>query len=316
MSSMNDGVKNFYNTFSKSYTDYANGSSSIDELLNLDASHMNRAFSWGDVQTWQAIVDSINLLIADKALDGKPYTIKILDIGCGDGTWSLRAAHYCASKSVAVNIDCLDISPEMIENAKRQFDFFREHMKYQVNLNVAFELCDLTEGLPESTKLEKYDIILCLHTVLNHIPSKDLSFSIGELIRASQGFVYFSVKPPFSRPTFYAAPMSDILHFDRRNENLYALDRTGTFHTLRSSLISHEQLISILNEHPVTADYIGLDVLISRMTPDPRWVGDDETIMSLPIDDLISLEGRMSLDQRYLNFANHILVAVDTRHRT
>ncbi|MNN27205.1 hypothetical protein D3C81_1407340 [compost metagenome] len=107
--------------------------------------------------------------------------------------------------------------------------------------------------------------------------------------------------------------MSDILHFDRRNEHLYAVDRAGSFHILRSNLISHQQLEEALAPLPGSATFIGLDVLVSRLTPDPRWVGDDPTAKLLPIDDLLSLEAKTAQDPRYLNFANHILAIVDVR---
>lgn len=312
MTSSNDGVKNFYDNFSKSYTDYANGTSALTELLDLKENDINRAFSWGDVQTWQSIEESLDVLIEVRRKAKETTAIRVLDIGCGDGTWALRIAHYCINKSEQVEIACLDLSPAMLESAKVKFNDFLMHCG-RSDIEITYEVCDLALGLPSHIKSKGYDVVLCLHTVLNHLPAKDLNFSIGELVQASTGFLYFSVKPPFSKPTFYAAPMSEIIHFDRRNEHLYALDRSGSFHVLRSNLISHEQLQAALTHHSVSAEFIGLDVLISRLTPDPRWVGDDLTAKSLPIDDLLSLEARASLDSRYLNFANHILAVVDTR---
>lgn len=311
MTTATEGVKDFYDRFSRSYTNYANGTSALAELLELKESDVNRAFSWGDVQTWQAIEESLELKIEQRRKTGDSTPINLLDVGCGDGTWALRIAHYCFRKDQSVCIACLDLSPAMLESAKKQFDDFFSQCGAD-DICVTYEICDLSSGLPAHIKTKGFDVTLCLHTVLNHLPAKALSFAIAELVTSTDGYLYFSVKPPFSRPTFYAAPMSEILHFDRRNEHLYALDRSGSFHVLRSNLISHQQLIDALQPFSVNAEYVGLDVLISRLTPDPRWVGDDPTAKLLPIDDLLSLEARASLDSRYLNFANHILAIVDT----
>lgn len=308
----NDGVKDFYNMFSKSYGDYANGTSVFTDLLELKESDAIREFSWGDLQTWQTIEDSLNLIIESRQAVNEETPLQVLDVGCGDGIWALRIAHYCLNRSVPVEIACLDLSAAMLDTAKAQFNEFLMSGE-RPHIEVTYELCDLAQGLPSKIKSTRFDIALCLHTVLNHLQTKDLSFAIGELIHASSGFLHFSVKPPFSRPTFYASPMSEVLHFERKNEHLFALDRSGDFHIIRSNLISREQLQDALSSHAVRTTYIGLDVLISRFTLDPRWVGDNPTAKSLPIDDLLSIEARASLDSRYLNYANHILTIVDTR---
>lgn len=311
MKNSNDRVKSFYDSFSTSYTNYANGTSSLTELLNLKESDTNRKFSWGDIQTWQSIEKSLGRLIEARR-EIKKASVRVLDVGCGDGAWALRIANYCMTRSVKVEIACLDLSPSMIELAKLNFNDLLKRFS-ENSAQISYEVCDLSVGLPTHIKSEGYDLVLCLHTVLNHLPAKDLTFSIGELVRASNGFLYFSVKPPFSNPTFYAAPMTEIIHFDRKDEHLYALDKSGGFHVLRSNLISHEQLQAALMQHSLSAEFIGLDILISRLTPDPRWVGDDSTSNSLSIDDLMSLEARVCRDSRYLNFANHILAVVDSR---
>lgn len=312
MTIANDGVKHFYDSFSNSYTQYANGTSALSELLELNESDVSHAFSWGDVQTWQSIEQSLDLLINQREQSGEPHPIKVVDIGCGDGTWALRIAHHCFSRKVPVSITCLDLSPAMLDSARAHFEQFFAQCQPD-DMCVTYALCDLATGLPEPIKRDKFDITLCLHTVLNHLPATCLNFAIAELVAATRGFLFFSVKPPFSRPTFYAAPMSDILHFDRRNEHLYALDRSGSFHILRSNLISHQQLQDALAPLAVATQFIGLDVLVSRLTPDPRWVGDDPTAKLLPIEDLLSLEARTASDARYLNFANHILAIVDAQ---
>ncbi|WP_295485079.1 class I SAM-dependent methyltransferase [uncultured Pseudomonas sp.] len=312
MTIANEGVKNFYDAFSDSYTDYANGTSALSELLALKETDISHAFSWGDVQTWQSIAQSLDLIIDQRRQSCDSTPISVVDIGCGDGTWALRIANHCVGRGASVNVVCLDLSPAMLESASTRFDEFLSHSE-PGQVTVTYELCDLATGLAEHIKARGFDMTLCLHTVLNHLPAASLSFAIAELVAATCGFLHFSVKPPFSRPTFYAAPMSDILHFDRRNEHLYAVDRAGSFHILRSNLISHQQLEDALAPLPGRAAFIGLDVLVSRMTPDPRWVGDDPTAKLLPIEDLLSLESKTALDARYLNFANHILAIVDVR---
>jgi len=309
MTSANDGVKDFYDMFSKSYGGYANGTSAVTELLELNQSDVSRDFSWGDAQTWQSIEKSLDHMV-EKRQSNERAPLRVLDVGCGDGAWALRVANYCRNKSEPVEIVCLDLSPAMLAMAKTQFSKFLMSNE-PGSVEVTYELCDLALGLCSKVKSKRYDIVLCLHTVLNHLPADDLSFAVGELVQACSGFLHFSVKPPFSRPTFYAGPMSQILHFERKNEYLYALDTSGSFHVVRSNLISHEQLQDVLEPHAISVEYIGLDVLMSRFTPDPRWVGDNPTVKSLPIDDLLSLEASASLDSRYLNYANHILTVVD-----
>jgi len=303
-------VGNFYDQFSGSYTDYANGTSVVEDLLDVKCDEFNGAFSWGDIQTWKLIRNAVDVLVRGWVEGGGGSSVRILDVGCGDGVWALRIANYCVKHSVPVELMLLDLSPEVLRRAADNFNCYL-NCRDGVDVKVEYGLCDLACGLPSGLKSGKFDIVLCLHTVLNHLSKEDISFSIDELIRVTDGSLCFSVKPPFSSPTFYAAPMSEIIHFSRHNEELYALDRSGGFHVVRSSLISYKRLRSLLDNYEVKCLFLGLDVFISRMRPDPRWVANDIVNYSLPLDDLLSLEARVMNDSRYLDFANHILVVVD-----
>lgn len=313
MTTSTQSVSDFYSRFSASYTQYANGTSTLEEIIDLKACKADHPFSWSDLQTWQALQESIDAIILEKEKSGEPRALQLLDVGCGDGMWAIRIANYCLQQDIAIDVECLDLSTDMLLQAENMFSAYIKARKGTAALSVTYAQCDLTKGLAHSLRHTTYDLTLCLHTVLNHVPSEHLAFCIAELIEYSSGFLYFSVKPPFSRPTFYAAPMSEILHYERRDEHLYALDRKGHFHVVRSNLISCKQLDELLSRHPVSYDFVALDVLISRFLPDPRWLGDEKHTNSLPMDDLLALEARTGLNSKYLDFANHILAVVNTR---
>ena len=292
---------------------HANGTAALEDMIDLKSSLDSHAFSWSDLQTWQAMKDSIDTLITEKERRGQRRVFTLLDVGCGDGVWAIRVANYCLSKDVAVEVECLDLSDKMLRRAESLFSTYISVHGITSFLRVRYHKCNLAHGLGDDHRHQRYDLTLCLHTVLNHVPSDTLDNCVRELVMHTSSFLFFSIKPPLSRPTFYAAPMSEIIRYERRDEHLYALDLKGRFHVIRSNLISAERLHEMLSQHSVNYEFIALDVIISRFMPDPQWLGDEQYSQHLPMDDLLALEAKAGMNPRLLDFANHILAVVDTR---
>jgi SAM-dependent methyltransferase len=313
MSSVNNDVASFYNLFSGSYTSYANGSAVLEEIIDLGSSIDSHSFSRSDWKTWEAIQSSIDTLVSEKKRreDKTPFTL--LDVGCGDGVWAIRIANYCLSNNIAVDVDCVDLSDNMLQCAEFLFSTYCDSFEAMPDLRVTFKKCNIIDGLGGSHKGRRYDLTLCLHTVLNHVPREALDSCMRELVEHTSGFLYLSVKPPFSRPTFYAASMSEVIRYERRDDHLYALDLKGKFHVIPSSLISAEQLRELFRRYPIDYELVALDVVLSRFMPDPQWIGGDTNEMCVPMDSLLELEAKVSTDPALLDFANHILAVLDVR---
>ncbi len=313
MSPVSSDIAGFYNSFSENYTAYANGSAPLEDMIDPKLNLHSHSFSRSDWKTWQAIQSSIDTLIDEKKRREDKGPITLLDVGCGDGVWAIRIAHYCLSNNMAVDVDCVDLSDKMLQCAELLFSEFCDSFEALPDLSVTFSKCNIIDGLGDSRRGRRYDLTLCLHTVLNHVPREALDGCIGELLEHTSGFLYLSVKPPFSRPTFYAASMSEVIRYERRDDHLYALDMKGKFHIIPSSLISAEQLRDLFRRYPIHYELVALDVVLSRFMPDPQWIGHDTGEMSVPIDSLLALEAKVSADPTLLDFANHILAVLDVR---
>ncbi|OCX24820.1 class I SAM-dependent methyltransferase [Pseudomonas graminis] len=316
MSSISNDVASFYNFFSENYTSYANGSAALGEIIDLGSNIDSHPFSRSDLKTWQAIQNSIDALISEKKRRKDTAPLTLLDVGCGDGVWAIRIANYCLSNNIAVDVDCVDLSDNMLQRAEMLFLAYCDSLKASPDLRVTYTKCNIIDGLGDSHRSRRYDLTLCLHTVLNHVPRESLKICIRELVEHTSGFLYISVKPPFSRPTFYAASMSEVIRYERRDDHLYALDLKGKFHIIPSNLISAEQLRELFRPHPISYDLIALDMMLSRFMPDPQWIGSDTNEMCVPMDSLLALEAEVSANPTLLDFANHILAVIDARqHR-
>lgn len=99
------------------------------------------------------------LKLATKYLDGHKKDIKLLDIGCADGSFASYAGHELNAKTYGI-----DISPEAIAKAKKTIDHATQH--------------DISKSLPYPDK--SFEIIFALE-VIEHI--YDTDFLISEIRR-------------------------------------------------------------------------------------------------------------------------------------
>jgi len=100
MTTSTQNVSDFYSRFSASYTQYANGTSTLEETIDLKACKADHPFSWSDLQTWQALQESIDAIILEKEKSGEsPFNC---------WTWVV-AMEYGPSESQT--IACNKISP-------------------------------------------------------------------------------------------------------------------------------------------------------------------------------------------------------------
>ena len=119
-------------------------------------------------------------LIYQPAVDellGDVFGKRILDAGCGGGTYSRKLA------SLGAIVTAIDGSAEMISIAK----------KHHVKLDVEYKVVDLTQKLPFPDG--HYDIVLA-NMVLMDIPRIDVTILEFARILSAKGFLLFSITHP------------------------------------------------------------------------------------------------------------------------
>ena len=94
-------------------------------------------------------------------------TVRILDAGCGPGTWLRRlVAHAHWLGFTEIRARGFDISEVQVLAAQKK----SRAVARLSGVRLTFEVANLTSGLPEADK--SADLTLCLYSVLSHLPPR------------------------------------------------------------------------------------------------------------------------------------------------
>lgn len=285
-------TKKAYHNHSRIYSIYANGVvKNENDLLNFKG----RQFGFEDEQMWCLIMSEISLLIRK----GKK-SIRILDVGCGDGIWLLRVAHACQSTfGIDVRGVGIDYAPNMIQEARQKLDWCRRNFPH-FRFDVDFKEGDICERLPFADR--EFDITLCLNTVLNHVAAEQLAGAANNLLRVTNEVNISSVKATGSPKTAYICSMSAVEEFDQRGDWLKLTLKDGTKETLRSHLFTPEEFKSLFSAVGTVKELMGHDILASLFVEN-RF--SDET---WPAPYVQSLESALCHQNEFIDKANHMVI--------
>ncbi|MGK6320604.1 class I SAM-dependent methyltransferase [Sphingomonas sp. DT-204] len=240
------------------------------------------------------------------------HAIRILDLGCGPGTWLLRAVHRARELGfTAIEGRGIDPSPEMIALAHGAARTLGDPA-----IGIEFAVADLEAALAEEDDAS-CDLVLCLYGVLNHLPVPAHASAAAAMARVARETVIATVRAAGSLPTIYVAGIEAAAHFRQDN----ARDRMevdlidGRHLTFNSHLFRAAELTALFADHCTIREVTGLDIFHSRFADHPDWnppgIHDDATRHRLD-----RLEQLCADDEVLIDSAAHILLVAQPRHRS
>jgi SAM-dependent methyltransferase len=282
-----------YNQAGDKYLAYADGDP--DRLYAFDGQ-----YSHGDRCIWELLDTKLRALRAAGAT-----SIRILDLGCGPGTWLRRVV----TRARVLGFD--SISARGFDIADAQVRRARELATDLSNLpgvRLSFEIGDIFEPLAESDT--SVDLCVCLCAVLNHIPTPDLSAVLAEVARVTAGCFVTTVRAVGSTPTVYVDAIEQARRFrqDNLTNRLDVEFQDGHRVSLNSHLFSAAELRSLVAPHLDIDDIRGIDLFHGRFAADPRWNPRDTGTHSQFCGELDQLEKAYCRDAEFIDHATHLLL--------
>lgn len=280
-----------YDSAGQDYFTYADGRA--DSLFEFTGQ-----YDYADQLVWRQIDAALLALHAQ----GR-RRIRILDAGCGPGTWLIRAATRARQLGFEhVEAEGFDISPEMIRLA-RENAAFRGDCRFTTG--------DLIEPIGQET--DAVDLTLCLYGVVNHLPAETHAAVAAELARVTSGYLFVTARAVGSLPTIFVGSMASARSFsqDNRTDRFEVGLMNGTYLSFTAHLFSAAELKGLFDPHVPEADLLGLDVFHSRFATDRRWNPESLPYSTAFEQELCRLEERCAADPVFIDRAAHILLRAD-----
>ena len=245
-----------YNRVAAAYLDHAEG-----RPADLFAFHGAHGF------TDRALWTRLDAMLVRMWTEGR-RAIRILDAGCGPGSWLLRLVLRARDLGfAAIDGVGVDLSPTMIDIARS-----RLHLAADSHIGLRFDVADLISALAEEDE-ESFDIVLCLNGVINHMTTEERRRAVDAMERVCGGEIFVTAYSVGGSPSIYLADAYDARQFAQDNERdqLEINLQDGRHLVLPSHLFRAEELADLFAERMVRLELIGLDLFHARFGDNPRW---------------------------------------------
>jgi SAM-dependent methyltransferase len=255
-----EGTASAYDHAGDDYLRYADGEDLDDAPAPVARS------AQADTIVWQTICSAIEALQRDGA-----STLRILDAGCGPGTWLRRIAVHAHRQGLRVDAVGFDISTGQLDIARRRAETLSAHIGDGEAPKLEFVRHDLVDPLPWQTG--QFHVVLCNFAVLNHLARAALPTAIAELCRVASQRVIATLRALASPPTACIVGTDQVrqLHEDCARGRLHLLSKDGTRHVLTFNLYGADALKALFAPHAAIADLRAIDLFVSRFAPDANW---------------------------------------------
>jgi SAM-dependent methyltransferase len=245
-----------YNGLAETYLAHAAGETS--SLFQFHGTH-----GYADRTLWSRL----DAMLVRLWTDGR-RAIRILDLGCGAGSWLLRLAVRARDLGFSA-IDGLgiDVAPAMIDLARSRLRY-----AYDPHIGLRFEVADMMEMLEEEDEAS-YDIVLCLNGVLNHLPAEQRARAAAGIERVSDGEIFVSAQSIGGNLSIDLADAFDVrqFHQDNADDRLEIHLQDGRHLELPSHLFSAAELTALFSDQVERQELLGLDLFHARFHDNPRW---------------------------------------------
>lgn len=284
-------VASAYDGAGTDYRDYADGDAAA-------AFAFSGRYGFADREVWARI----DAALIDLRAQGR-HAIRVLDLGCGPGTWLLRTAARARDLGfTAIEGRGIDISPAMIALAR---EAAMDMPDPQIGL--AFDVGDILETLEQEGQ-HACDLALCLYGVLNHVAPATLPAVSRALARSTDGALIATVRTIGSQPSIFIAGIEKArrFHQDHEHDRLEIDLIDGRHIEFGLHLFSASELSSLFAPHCVVRELVGIDLFHSRFRPALDWNPDSED-PALEAS-LVRLEHFCGADPALIDRAAHILL--------
>ena len=258
---------------------------------------------FADREIWRRI----DARLAQIAATGQ-RRIRILDAGCGPGTWLGRIVLGAQARGfTTIEAYGLDISPAMVALARATLHLARAARGVS-GLLVDVAIADLNQRLPFPNR--HFDINLCLFGVLNHLPAAAHAAVASELARVTGDALFVTVRAVGSLPTIYVDRLDRARSYRQDNDaDWMDVDLADGRHLgFPSHLFSADELRQLFRPLLDTVSAIGLDVFRGRFATDPNWNPPALRSQDSFDESLDRLERQYGSDPDFIDRAAHILL--------
>jgi SAM-dependent methyltransferase len=285
-----------YDQVGEAYGAYADG-------READEGCSANRFAHADNIVWAAIRKTI-----DELREAGITTLRILDAGCGPGTWIGRVAAY--ARRVHLDIDAVgfDIAEGQLAIARRRM---AGAAGAAANTRVRFLIHNLADPLPWSDGA--FHVVLCNYIVLNHLDRSALPGAIGELCRVANHRVIATLRAvasPVSACIIGTEHVSQY-HHDRHRGELRLVLKDGSEHVVTLNLYSAERLKALFGTQATIVDLRAVDLFLSRFALDENWTA--HLVRTLPgreqvLRSLQDAEEQLCREPAWLDHGTHVLL--------
>lgn len=261
-------------------------------------------YAFGDKRTWQLLDSKLGALRASGA-----QSVRILDLGCGPGTWLRRVVTRARALGFAsIHARGFDIAGAQVQRARE----LAANLSGQPGVDLTFEIGDIFRPLREADS--SVDICLCLCGVLNHLPSGNLPGVFAEIARVTRGYFMTTARTVGSTPSVYVGAIDQARRFrqDNRSNQLTVEFQNGRHILLPSHLFSAAELRSLAAPYLDVEDLFGLDLFHGRFAADPRW-NPDTGFDAQFAKELELLETAYCRDPEFIDHATHLAMVATAR---
>ena len=278
-----------YDAAGIAYRDYADGDTAQD---------FSGRYGFADRELWQRIDKALIELRAQ----GR-HAIRILDLGCGPGTWLLRTVTRARALGfTAIEGHGIDLSPAMIALARQAAADVTDP-----RIGLSFAVGDILATLEQEGR-HACDLALCLYGVLNHVAPATLPAVARALANVSDGALIATVRSTGSLPSIFISGMEKVrrFHQDHAHDRLEIDLVDGRHLEFGLHLFSAREVRALFTPHCAIREIAGIDVFHSRFRPESDWnpATEDPALDA----SLARLEHFCAGDPTFIDRAAHILL--------
>jgi SAM-dependent methyltransferase len=296
-----------YDHVGDGYGCYADG-----EALDDPCSGTNR-FAHPDAIVWETVRKTVDGLRASGL-----STLRVLDAGCGPGTWLMRIAAHANRLGLGVEAIGFDIAHAQLEIARNKAASLKAR-SHGGRLRIEILAHDLSDPLPWPDA--HFDIVLCNYVVLNHLPKDVVADAVAELCRVAGHRVIATVRALGSPATACIVGQERVraYHQDCGRGELSLALKDGTEHRFTFNLYGADVLRAMFAPHATITDLRAVDLFLSRFAADANWtasllnglVGREEVLRKLK-----EIEEPLCRQPGWIDHGTHILIVARPNRST
>jgi SAM-dependent methyltransferase len=287
-----------YNQAGGDYVAYAHGDPT--HLFQFDGLH-----AYAD----RRVLTLLDTKLTDLRASGT-RTIRILDAGCGPGTWLRRlVTRVHALGFTTITARGFDVAGAQIQRAR----LLARDLCGIPGVTFTFDVADLTAELPEADA--SVDLTLCLYSVLSHLPVGSLPKISAEAARVTLGHFIATLRSVGSTPTISVDSIEKARHFkhDSSRDRCEIELCDGRHMKLSFHLFTASELRSCFLDHFDIEDLRGLDLFHNRFAPDLRWNPATLVVGNQFSNELERLEETYATSSGFIERATHLLLVACRR---